>query len=138
MSDTEHSASPSVGEGNDYNIDLSDYGVPREEGESWQEVVDRRQDDRDVSPPFACVCGAEYTGRRAALLCCSDRFHDQIESPDDLDLNIDQSCNVRETVRVPQWMRDVMDQLVDTGEVTNRSEIHRQALAFFLEVSQRE
>jgi len=90
------------------------------------------------SAPFPCVCGAKYHSRKAALRCCSDRWGDTPTLPDDLHYDFGSSCNVRETVRVPKWMRRVMDQLVRNGEFENRSEIQRNALKLYVEVYQRE
>lgn len=56
----------------DYDLDLSEMGVPRGEGESWSDVAGRRRDrGREW---YRCVCGARYRGRRPALRCCGDRF----------------------------------------------------------------
>jgi hypothetical protein len=57
---------------NDYGIDVEEIGVPRGDGESWDEAADRLRRERDRW--FVCPCGAAYRSRRAALRCCSDRF----------------------------------------------------------------
>ena len=57
----------------DYDIDLSECGVPRGEGETWGELVERRDGGRDEHPHGCCLCDAEYRSRRAAALrCCSE------------------------------------------------------------------
>lgn len=55
-----------------YGIDIEEIGVPRGEGESWQEAAERLRREREHW--FACPCGAAYRSRRAAIRCCEDRF----------------------------------------------------------------
>jgi len=115
-----------------HKLTLSDVGVPNGDGESWQDVVDRRTADR---PPYECVCGASYSTSGAAIKCCEDRFRlREITSRPE----ITDTHSVKETVRVPTWIRSQMDLLVEREIFDSRSEIHRQALADFLEVTTRE
>jgi len=56
-----------------YGIDLMEIGVERGEGESWQELVNRRTGEQGQELYF-CPCGAGYHSRAARLRCCSERF----------------------------------------------------------------
>jgi len=59
----------------DYGIDIEQFGVPAEDGESWDELVRRRgggHDRRDWHP--CCLCGAKYRSRAPAIQCCNERF----------------------------------------------------------------
>lgn len=54
---------------NDYGPDIDSVGVPNEEGESWQEVVERRRETFDCA-----LCGEPHDSRGAATRCCSERL----------------------------------------------------------------
>lgn len=57
----------------EYDIDLSEVGVPRGEGESWDNLAERLR--RERRPSFDCaLCGEWHDSRGDAVRCCSERF----------------------------------------------------------------
>ena len=57
----------------DYELDIEEVGVPRGEGEAWDDLADRRR--REQRPTFqCCLCGETHNSRGEATRCCSEYF----------------------------------------------------------------